>query len=117
MNGNPPRTLRRLSPSLRKSGDIGLVAAQVRRRSVPALMERTYFADRPVPAPVEDAMTKQPHLCNCSPRMRFGDSYSCIVCVWRSGAANISVRWAGKGQVCKSMRRLLLLIDGWALPA
>lgn len=81
-----------------------------------------YFADRPDQRQIEDAMkAKRPHpgvQLFIAQDAVWPDSYSCIVCDLAQWGSEYQRRGgAGKGQACKSMRRLLLLIDGWALPA
>lgn len=62
--------------------------------------------------------TKKPHpgavmLAENKPLPEFFDCSTCIMNQWGSEHQ----RKAGKGKGCKEMRRLLLLIDGWSMPA
>lgn len=52
-------------------------------------------------------------LTHNKPLQEFYDCATCPMNQWGSEHQ----RRAGKGKACKEMRRLLLLIDGWALPA
>jgi hypothetical protein len=64
------------------------------------------------------AAAKRPHpgiplLAENKPLPDFFDCATCQMNQWGSEHQ----RKSGKGKACKEMRRLLLLIDGWALPA
>jgi hypothetical protein len=45
------------------------------------------------------------------------DFFDCATCPLNQWGSEHQRRAGGKGKGCKEMRRLLLLIDGWALPA
>lgn len=63
--------------------------------------------------------TKTPHpgVIALSENRRLPDVYSCLTCPMNQWGSEHQRRGAGKGKGCKEMRRLLLLIDGWSLPA
>lgn len=62
--------------------------------------------------------TRNPHLgvIFLSENRPLPEMFSCLSCPMNQWGSEHQRR-AGKGKACKEMRRLLLLIDGWALPA
>lgn len=64
------------------------------------------------------ASTKLPHpgVILLSENRPLPEMFSCLSCPMNQWGSEHQRR-AGKGKACKEMRRLLLLIDGWALPA
>lgn len=62
--------------------------------------------------------TKAPHpgVILLSENKPLPDFFQCATCPMNQWGSEHQRR-AGKGKACKEMRRLLLLIDGWALPA
>jgi len=82
---------------------------------------RGFFATDPDGDQIRDATTaKQPH-----PAIRIYDAgqpvpdiFGCASCPLNQWGSEHQRRGGeGRGKACKEMRRLLLLIDGWALPA
>jgi hypothetical protein len=81
-----------------------------------------YFADRPDQRQIEDGMkAKRPHpgvQLSIAQDAPWPDHFDCAACPMSQWGSEHQRRGGeGKGQACKAMRRLLLLIDGWALPA
>lgn len=82
---------------------------------------RGIFAESPDPSQIQDAVTaRQPHMA-----IRLHDAgtplpelFSCSTCPLNQWGSEHQRRGGeGRGKACKEMRRLLLLINGWALPA
>ena len=79
-----------------------------------------YFSDRPDQKQLEDGMRAK----NAHPGVKLSiaqdapwpDFFECATCSLNQWGSEHQRR-EGKGKACKEMRRLLLLIDGWALPA
>lgn len=81
-----------------------------------------YFADAPDPRQMEDAMrSAKPHpgvVLMAHQDAAFPPHFDCAACQMNQWGSEHQRRGGvGKGKACKEMRRLLLLIDGWTLPA
>lgn len=65
-----------------------------------------------------NARTPHPGIAALTNNQPLPETYACATCPMAQWGSEHQRRGGqGKGQACKSMRRLLLLIDGWALPA
>lgn len=81
-----------------------------------------FFADAPSDKQIEDAMgarVAHPGVVLVTQQdAEFPDHFDCAVCPMNQwGSEHQRKGTGGKGKACKEMRRLLLLIDGWTLPA
>lgn len=63
-----------------------------------------------------NAKTPHPAIVLMDQNKPLPDHYSCLSCPLNQWGSEHQ-RGNGRGKACKEMRRLLLLIDGWALPA
>ena len=82
---------------------------------------RGLFAQDPLDSQIQDALTaRNPHpaIRLMDAKQPLPDTFGCATCPLNQWGSEHQRRGGeGRGKGCKEMRRLLLLIDGWALPA